>query len=100
MRNPGFVKSYYIYILASKKNGTLYIGVTLDLKKRIFQHKNNLIEGFTKKYRVHDLVYYEQTSDIVSAIGREKQLKKWRRNWKLNLIEKENPEWKDLYNLL
>ena len=93
-------KSYYVYILAGKRNGTLYIGITSDLKKRVFQHKNNLSEGFTKKYRVHSLVYYEHTGDVISAIEREKQLKKWRRDWKLDLIEKENPDWKDLHNLI
>ncbi len=90
-------KGYYIYILASKKNGTLYIGVTSDLIKRVYEHKNDLIDGFTKKYKVHNLVYYETTDDITSAITREKQLKKWNRAWKIDLIEKKNPEWKDLY---
>ncbi len=90
-------KSYYVYILASKRNGTLYIGVTSDLKKRIWEHKNNLVEGFTKKYKVHLLVYYESTNDVRSAITREKQLKKWNRKWKIGLIEKNNPQWKDLY---
>jgi len=86
-----------VYMLASQKNGTLYIGVTSDLVKRIWQHKNGLVDGFTKKYSVHYLVYFEQTSDITSAIQREKQLKKWNRQWKINLIEKQNPEWIDLY---
>ncbi len=90
-------KSYYVYILASKRNGTLYIGVTSDLKKRIWEHKNNLVEGFTKKYKVNLLVYYESTNDVRSAITREKQLKKWNRKWKIGLIEKNNPQWKDLY---
>jgi len=72
-------KNYYVYILASKRNGTLYIGVTSDLKGRVYQHKNNLVEGFTKKYKVHILVYYEQTSDVTSALEREKRLKKWDR---------------------
>ena len=93
-------KNYYVYILASKRNGTLYIGVTSDLRKRVFEHKNNLVDGFTKKYKVHNLVYYEQTIDVRSAIEREKRLKRWKRRWKLILIEKENPNWKDLYNLL
>ena len=93
-------KNYYVYILASKRNGTLYIGVTSDLKKRVFEHKNNLVEGFTKKYKVHSLVYYEQTTNVKSAIEREKRLKRWKRMWKLTLIEKENPNWKDLYSLL
>ncbi len=94
------MKSYYVYILASQRNGTLYIGVTNDLIKRIYEHKNNLIEGFTQKYNIHMLVYYEQCDDIESAIIREKQLKKWNRRWKLELIEKENPRWRDLYEKL
>ena len=88
---------YYVYILANKKNGTLYIGVTKDLFKRIYEHKQNLVAGFTKKYNVHKLVYFEATTDIQSAIIREKQLKKWNRDWKIELIEKSNPDWKDLY---
>ena len=91
-------KNYYVYILASKRNGTLYIGVTSNLAKRIFEHKNNLIVGFTSQYAVHRLVYYEQTEDVYSAIGREKQLKKWNRKWKLEIIEKVNPNWNDLSN--
>ncbi|OGZ33775.1 MAG: GIY-YIG nuclease [Candidatus Portnoybacteria bacterium RBG_13_41_18] len=93
-------ENYYVYILANKSNGTLYIGVTSDLKKRVYEHKNDLIEGFTKKYQIHMLVYYEQTNDIESAIRREKQLKKWNRKWKLKLIEENNPDWKDLYDEL
>jgi putative endonuclease len=88
---------YYVYILASKRNGTLYIGVTSELIKRVYEHKNNLINGFTKKYDVHNLVYYEPTEDINSAIKREKQLKKWKRAWKIEIIEKVNPKWRDLY---
>jgi len=91
---------YYVYIMASKRNGTLYIGVTNDLIKRIYEHKNNLVDGFTKKYRIHNLVYYEQTEDVKSALQREKQLKKWNRKWKIRLIEEMNPEWKDLYDSL
>jgi putative endonuclease len=79
---------YYIYILASNKNGTLYIGVTSDLVKRVYEHKNKLFKGFTSKYDVSKLIYFEETSDIYSAISREKQLKKWKRQWKMNLIEK------------
>ncbi|MFA6096306.1 MAG: GIY-YIG nuclease family protein [Candidatus Paceibacterota bacterium] len=95
------MKRYFIYILASKRNGTLYIGITNDLIRRISEHKNNLIDGFTKRYSVHNLVYYEDAIDIGSAIEREKLLKKWKRKWKIELIEKSNPEWKDLYrNLL
>ncbi len=86
-----------IYILASKRNGTLYIGVTSDLVKRVWQHKNDMIEGFTIKYGVHRLVYYELHADMAEAIRREKQLKKWNRAWKIELIEKENPKWGDLW---
>lgn len=84
-------------MLANKRNGTLYIGVTSDLIKRVYEHKFNLSDGFAKKYQVHQLVYYEQYSDIYLAITREKQLKKWRRKWKLQLIESINPKWCDLY---
>jgi putative endonuclease len=87
-----------IYILASKQNGTLYIGVTSDLAKRAWIHKNDIVEGFTKKYGVHRLVYYEMHPEMTSAIMREKQLKKWNRSWKLELIESKNPEWNDLWN--
>ncbi|MBP7805213.1 MAG: GIY-YIG nuclease family protein [Candidatus Pacebacteria bacterium] len=89
--------NYYVYILASDRNGTLYIGVTNDLVRRVFEHKNDLVEGFTKQYKVHMLVYYECFESIASAITREKVLKSWNRKWKLDLIEKENPEWRDLY---
>jgi len=92
-----FMKQYFVYILASKRNGTLYAGVTNNLIKRVWEHKNNVIEGFTQKYNVRKLVYYEITDDVDSAIIREKQMKKWRRQWKIELIEKSNPEWKDLY---
>lgn len=91
------MKSYYVYMLASKRNGTLYIGVTSDLARRVYEHKNDLIEGFTKRYGVHMLVHFEEGNDVVSAIEREKQLKSWHRQWKIKLIEKTNPEWKDLY---
>ncbi len=89
-------KIYYVYILASKRNGTLYIGVTNNLERRMYQHKNRLLDGFAKKYNVNKLVHFETTNDIKFAIQREKQLKKWYRKWKIELIEKENPEWKDL----
>ena len=89
-------KTYYVYILSSKRNGTLYIGVTNNLERRLYEHKNNLIEGFTNKYNVHHLVYFEDVNDIQSALQREKQLKRWTRKWKLELIEKFNPEWRDL----
>ena len=87
---------YYVYILASKRNGTLYVGMTNSLHRRIDEHKKALIPGFTAKYRVHLLVYFEEFSDPRYAIEREKPLKWWRRKWKLNLIETVNPEWKDL----
>ena len=90
-------KAYYVYILASKRNGTLYIGVTNDLVRRVYEHKNDLVDGFAKKYAVHRLVYYERYEDVEETILREKRLKKWRRQWKVDLIEEENPEWKDLY---
>ena len=86
-----------VYILASKRNGTLYIGVTSDLIKRTWEHKNDSVEGFTKRYRVHRLVYYELHEDMESAIRREKQMKKWNRDWKLELIEQQNPDWRDLW---
>jgi putative endonuclease len=88
------------YILASKRNGTVYIGVTSDLIKRVWEHKNNLVEGFTKEYGVHQLVHFEMLEDMASAIQREKQLKKWNRDWKIQLIEKDNPQWCDLYDSL
>lgn len=94
------MKSFYIYILASKKNGTLYIGMTNDIVRRVYEHKHNMVEGFTSKYHVHDLVYFEVTNVVNSAIAREKQLKNWHRQWKISLIEKENPEWVDLYQNL
>ena len=89
-------KLSYVYILASKRNGTLYIGVTSNLPARVDQHKNHIVEGFTQKYNVDKLVWYEALDSIESAIEREKQLKKWNRSWKLELIEKENPQWQDL----
>jgi len=84
-------------MLASKKNGTLYLGVTNNLLKRVYEHKNNIIGGFTQKYSIHNLVYYEEHNEIGKAITREKQMKKWKRQWKIELIEKFNPQWKDLY---
>lgn len=91
------MNNYYVYILASSYNGTLYVGITNDLAKRVWQHKNGVAEGFTKKYKIHMLVYYEVANDILSAIQREKQIKAWKREWKLNTINQFNPEWKDLY---
>jgi putative endonuclease len=90
------MKTYYTYILASGKNGTLYIGITDDLRRRVNEHKNNLAEGFTKQYSVHHLVYYEETNSVEAAITREKQLKHWNRAWKIELIEKQNSGWRDL----
>jgi putative endonuclease len=94
------MKQYYVYILASDRNGTLYVGVTSDLRRRVFEHRNKIVEGFTKKYDISKLVYFDQTNDIESAIKREKQIKKWNRAWKLRLIEEQNPEWKDLSEIL
>ena len=93
-------KTFYVYILTSRRNGTLYIGVTSDLIKRIWEHKKKLTEGFTEKYEVDKLVYYEQFRDAECAVRREKRLKKYNRKWKLDLIEKSNPDWKDLYEEL
>jgi len=89
---------YYVYILASKRNGTFYIGITNDLVRRVYEHKNGLIKGFTQKYGVNKLVYYEQSESVESVIQREKQLKVWHRKWKIRLIEETNPEWNDLYD--
>ena len=89
-----------VYILASKKNGTLHVGVTSDLVKRTWEHKNDLVEGFTKRYGVHQLVWFELHESMESAIRREKQLKEWKRAWKLHLIEGSNPDWQDLYQTL
>lgn len=88
---------YYVYILASKRNGTLYTGVTSNLVKRVTEHKNGVVEGFTKTYDVKTLVYYEFYQMIEDAIIREKRVKRWNRSWKLELIETVNPDWKDLY---
>jgi putative endonuclease len=86
-----------VYILSSKRNGTLYVGVTSDLVKRVWEHRNNLVEGFSKRYGVHQLVWYEMRESMDSAIKREKRLKNWKRKWKVQLIEKTNPTWEDLY---
>lgn len=91
------MKQYFVYMLASKRNGTLYIGVTNNLIRRVYEHKKKLVEGFTKKYNVQLLVYYETYNNIIEAIKREKAMKKWYRKWKVELIEKNNPEWKNLY---
>ena len=91
-------KQFYVYIMASKRNGTLYVGVTSDLVQRTWQHKDDQVEGFTSKYAVKMLVYFEVHETAESAITREKQIKKWNRAWKLNLMEKHNPDWRDLYD--
>jgi putative endonuclease len=88
---------FYVYILASRIGGTLYIGITNDLVRRVGEHRLGLLEGFTKKYEVHRLVYFEQFEDVENAIRREKRLNKWSRAWKISLIEKDNPNWIDLY---
>jgi putative endonuclease len=91
-------QQFYVYILASKRNGTLYVGVTNDLVRRVWEHKADAVEGFTRRYSVHQLVWYEVAATPLAAITREKQLKKWNRAWKLRLINQMNPEWKDLYD--
>ena len=90
-------KQYFVYIVTNKKRGVLYIGITSDLPKRIWEHKNKVVEGFTKKYNLDKLVCFEIFDNPENAIKREKRLKKWNRDWKLELIEKSNPEWNDLY---
>lgn len=90
--------AYYVYILASKKYGTLYIGVTSDLIRRVYEHKTKVVPGFAKRYGVDKLVLFETFDDPTSAIAREKELKKWRRDWKTRLIDEQNPNWDDLYN--
>jgi putative endonuclease len=92
----GYNNLYSVYILASKRNATLYIGAASDLIKRVYEHKNDFVDGFTKKYSVHSLVYYEQSESLESVVLRERQMKKWNRKWKLEIIEKNNPDWKDL----
>ena len=91
------MKNYYTYILSNKKNGTLYVGVTSDLVRRVYEHKNKIYTGFTEKYGLDKLVYYEVFDDVENAIKREKRLKAYLRQWKIDLIEKENPKWLDLY---
>jgi putative endonuclease len=100
-RNPlnytmPYFKTYYVYLMASKRNGTLYTGVTNNLERRIFEHKTGIASKFTKKYKVNKLVYYEETDDVSYAIQREKRIKKWKRAWKIKLIEKMNPNWDDI----
>jgi putative endonuclease len=104
-RNPAYLKiphvtkeqkNYYVYIMANKRNGTIYTGVTDDLVRRVHEHRNDL-SNFTRRYKLHMLVYYEQTNDVNGALQREEQLKNWHRSWKMELIEGLNPEWKDLW---
>jgi putative endonuclease len=94
------MSSYFVYILANKRNGTLYTGFTDDLFRRVYEHKNDFVQGFTNKYGVHSLVYFERSDDYDAALRREKQIKEWKREWKINLIEKGNPSWQDLYDEL
>ena len=92
--------SYFVYVMASRKNGTLYAGVTNDIVRRVFEHKGDIVKGFTRQHAVHTLVWFESTDSIEAAIQREKQLKNWKREWKIALIEKDNPDWLDLYESL
>ena len=92
------MKSYYIYIMASERNGTLYIGVTNDLTRRVYEHKNNLLDGFTKNHNIKLLVYFEIYDNIEEALKREKNMKAWQRSWKMRIIEEQNPHWNDLYD--
>ena len=89
-------RRYYVYLLTDWNNGVMYVGVTNDLRRRVYEHQNKLVKGFTEKYNVHKLVYYEQTSDVIAALAREKEIKKWRRETKDNLVIGFNPEWNDL----
>ena len=91
------MKQPCVYILANRYHGTLYVGVTSDLLKRVWEHKSDLADGFTQRYRIHDLVWFEQHDSMEFAIGRERALKEWKRAWKIDLIEKDNPGWRDLY---
>jgi putative endonuclease len=99
-KEPSVNKQPSVYILASRRNGTLYIGVTSDLVKRLWEHRNDIVGGFTKRYGVHQLVWYELHESMESAIEREKRLKEWKRRWKLQLIESTNPNWQDLYHTI
>lgn len=94
------MRPFHVYLLTNKLNGTLYIGVTNDLKRRVFEHKQHLVKGFTQKYKFNKLVYLEEYEDVKEAIAREKQLKKWHRAWKIKLVEEQNRNWIDLYDLV
>ncbi len=91
---------YYVYLMANRKHGTLYVGVTNNLIRRAYEHRTNVVRGFTSRYHVHLLVWFECYGDALTAIAREKEIKKWRRDWKINLIEQTNPEWVDLFKSL
>jgi len=97
---PPLDKQFYVYLLANKRNGTLYLGMTNDLIRRVYEHKNKITKGFASKYDVSKLVWFETHSNAAVAITREKQIKEWKRQWKINLIEAENPDWHDLYDNL
>ena len=92
--------NHYVYIMASQKNGTLYIGVSSDLKRHVFEHKNKILKGFTEKYSITNLVHFEHFEDKWAAANWERMLKNWKRQWKIDLIEKDNPDWKDLYETI
>jgi putative endonuclease len=92
--------AYYVYLLASRKHGTLYVGVTNDLVRRVYEHKTKAVPGFTRKYNVARLVWFEAHEDVTAAIEREKEIKKWRRDWKIAMIETENSEWRDLWDVI
>lgn len=97
IQGPGLMREFYVYIMANKRNGTIYIGVTNDLTRRAYQHREGLVRGFTSRYGLKLLVYYEVFDSIANAIQRETSLKRWSRKWKLELIETQNPQWRDLY---
>jgi putative endonuclease len=92
--------AFYVYILAGKRHGTLYVGVTNNLVRRVWEHREGIVEGFTKRYGVKRLVYFETFEEPGDAIAREKTIKKWRKDWKINVIERENPDWMDLYDVI
>ncbi len=100
MRDNNHRMQYFVYLMASGKNGTLYVGVTNDLIRRVYEHRNGLVAGFTSRYAIHQLVWFESTPSIDSAIHKEKQIKNWKREWKVAMIEASNPLWNDLYESL